>query len=86
MESQVHERRAHPRVRVIWKGMITGADVRAGCRVLNVSDNGALIECSQRIAHDDPIILEFGNGTRRACAVVWSESTQFGVRFLGAER
>ena len=84
MASLTQDRRAHPRMSVIWQGSITSADLRARCRVLNVSDGGALVESEEQIERHEPIILKIGTtGTRRFCEVVWSDSGQFGVRFLG---
>jgi hypothetical protein len=84
MTNLPRDRRVDQRMSVIWQGRITGDDLRARCRVLNVSASGALIECAERIERHEPIILNLGNGTKRFCEVVWNELGRFGVQFLGS--
>jgi hypothetical protein len=77
------DRRVHPRMSVIWQSMITTADLRIRCRVLNVSDSGAMVQSEERIESQEPIILKIGNGTPQFCEAVWTDSGYLGVRFIG---
>ncbi len=83
MARLTQDRRAHPRKSVIWQGMITNADLRVRCRVLNVSDGGAMVQSEERIESQEPIILKIGNGTPQFCEAVWTDSGYLGVRFIG---
>jgi len=82
MARLTQDRRAHQRMSVIWQGMITSADLRVRCRVLNVSDSGAMVQSEERIESHEPIILKIGNGTPQFCKAVWTDSGYLGVRFI----
>ncbi len=83
MARLTQDRRAHQRMSVIWQGMITSADLRVRCRVLNVSDSGAMVQSEERIESHEPIILKIGNGTPQFCKAVWTDSGYLGVCFIG---
>ncbi len=83
MASLTQDRRTHPRMSVIWQGTVTNADLRVRCRVLNVSDSGAMVQSEERIESHEPIILKIGNGTPQFCEAVWTDSGYLGVHFIG---
>ena len=78
MARLTQDRRVHPRMSVIWQSMITTADLRIRCRVLNVSDSGAMVQSEERIESQEPIILKIGNGTPQFCEAVWTDSGYLG--------
>jgi len=52
-----------------------------GCRVHNLSKNGAMIEVSISQVPDRFILVNFRTKQRMVCEVIWREHLNLGVRF-----
>lgn len=79
------ERRGAPRERVEWAayGLISGADGKLGCQVVNISETGA------RLRVEGPDILPEKlkvfipeTGMLYRCQIVWRDGPDLGVKFL----
>jgi hypothetical protein len=78
------DRRRHPRrparksaLLVFRSGYCT-----MGCRILNLSEAGALLMPADIILCPDAFVLKPPVGPARECEVVWRKGTVLGVRYL----
>ena len=53
-----------------------------GCRILNVSDTGALVMPSDLFLCPDEFVLKPTVGSPRDCEIVWRKSDRVGVRYI----
>jgi PilZ domain len=81
----VPQRRQSPRRRVRKRAVIVFEQgvYRVRCRILNLSDSGALLIPIDTTPLPKEFVLKPFIGKERNCEVVWRKATAFGVRFLG---
>lgn len=53
-----------------------------GCRILNVSDTGALVMPSDLFLCPDEFVLKPKVGSPRDCEIVWRKNDRVGVRYI----
>jgi hypothetical protein len=75
------EKRESPRVRVLQSGQICEGDgVSTECRIVNLSDCGALLDTSDAVPVPTLFPLKIRDRTRSA-EVRWRRGRQVGIRF-----
>ncbi len=76
------DKRASPRVRVLQSGQICEGDgVSTECRIVNLSDGGALLDTSDAVPLPTFFPLKVRDRTHSA-EVRWRRGRQVGVRFF----
>lgn len=80
------ERRKSQRLRVLKSGKIVLSDKapRVECTIRNLSDGGACLQIATTYGIPSAFELILGEGSRRACHVVWRTDTRMGVSFQPA--
>lgn len=70
--------RRHP---LIWSGTLHHDFQSTPCRLRNVSESGAMIECSAPLRAGAEPMLELGEGIQLSTAVAWVAGDTAGLRF-----
>lgn len=75
-----HERAAvrHP---LIWSGILHHDYEWEPVRLRNISETGALVECSAEFPVGASVFLDLGSGGRLAARICWSRGAQTGLEF-----
>jgi hypothetical protein len=78
------DRRCGDRRQVLKSAMIVFNDGHCtlGCRILNVSDTGALVMPSDLFLCPDEFVLKPKVGSPRDCEIVWRKNDRVGVRYI----
>ncbi len=82
----VSERRVHPRHNVDHAAelIIPSEDMALPCRVINISEGGAGIECDMIPQFGTKIVLVIKNGKRFEGVTAWYGHGELGLRFTSA--
>lgn len=79
----LQDRRADARIRTIYRSArIISRDDSGLCRVLNLSDGGALVETALSLGLGDQLMLEFADGVVMSGFVARCEGLLAGVKFV----
>jgi hypothetical protein len=77
----MQERRRSPRMRMLKSGKIFLGSRGVPCTIRSISNTGACLQV--QTTYGIPSIFEpaIADGERRACKIVWLDSTRLGVQF-----
>lgn len=79
------ERRAHPRVAVLWNGSLSQEAQfdrsTLTCTIRNFSISGVHVLVDRRLQTDSPVILRIDRVGTFSGRVVWSDGSRLGIRF-----
>lgn len=78
----VDEKRRLPRFAASDLSQIEYGNQLIGCRIHNLSENGAMIEVSTYQVPDRFILVNYNTKMRMICKVVWREKLNIGVKYI----
>ena len=83
-EVRPEDLRASPRRRQLKSAKLIFNDVSSvmNCRLRDISDTGAGIECESAQHVPDQVVLKISDGAIHDCTVVWRTSTRLGLHFI----
>jgi hypothetical protein len=70
-----------PRVAVLRTAVFSNPRGKASGRIRNLSQGGAMIECSIPFRTGEPITIDFGDGLPVKGEIRWADEERFGVAF-----
>lgn len=76
------ERRRDPRVRSVFRvGLVSSATDQGLCRIINISDHGAMLRSNVRPNLGDRLTVKLSDDIAVSGEVVWTSDTDCGVAF-----
>ena len=75
------QRRAELRHPLIWWGQIHYDHESTRVRLRNISEHGAMVDCTRAIAEGAEILLDLGEAEQHFANVSWARGDQLGLRF-----
>lgn len=84
-ENPDDERRQHARMSVHWQGNLIGADEQEDCFVLDISPQGARVQCANPFPNQDCLTLHLKQGERHSAKVVWRQGSFMGLAFANGD-
>ena len=81
-----HERRAHPRQRVLLTGKLASPDLRrsADCTISNLSEGGAFVRADPVALPNEPFLIVVKHAMVHKARAAWRCTEGAGLTFLGA--
>jgi len=75
------QRRAELRHPLVWSGDIHYDYETTRVRIRNISEHGAMVDCTRTIAEGSELLLDLGGAGQHFAFVSWSRGDQLGLRF-----
>ena len=78
------QRRADLRHPLVWSGELHFDFETSRVRLRNISERGAMVDCTRAIPHGAEVLLDLGGGGQHFAVVSWARGDQLGLRFSQA--